>query len=115
MGKVLHFETENGKIIELEIAAPGADHKDTAGQQPVGRSFASGAKAFDSVFDDLRAYAQALAETIDKISLKPSQVEVSLGMKLKGETGSIMAVFVKGSADADLAIKLTWKTEAKAI
>jgi hypothetical protein len=101
MGKTLHFQTAEGKIVDLVVDEPGT------------RSWGSPGNTFSAVFDDLRAYAESLAATIDKIKIKPAQVEVSLGMKLTGETGAVMAVFVKGGLDADLSVKLTWKNAGK--
>ena len=101
MAKTLHSETAEGKMFDLVIDEPGT------------RSWSAPGGAFSAVFDDLRAYAEPLAATIEKTKLKPAPVEVSPGMKLSGDTGAVMAVFVKGHVDADLPVKLTWKNEGK--
>ena len=101
MAKTLHFETAEGKMFNLVIDEPGT------------RSWRAPGDTFSAVFDDLRAYAESLAATIDRIKIKPAQVKVSPGMKLSGETGAVMAVFVKGGVGADLSVKLTWKNEVK--
>lgn len=101
MAKTLHFESAENKIAGLIIDEPRA------------RSWGAPGGAFSAVFDDLRAYAEPLAATIEKTKIKPAPVEVSLGMKLSGDTGAVMAMFVKGGVGADLSVKLTWKNEGR--
>ena len=100
MARTLHFESAEGKFVELVVDDPGT------------RSWGAPGGTFSAVFG-LRACDEPLAAAIEKTKSKPAQVEVSPGMKLSGDTGAVMAVFVKGRVDADLSVKLTWKNEGK--
>ena len=102
MARTLHFESAEGKFVELVVDEPGT------------RSWRAPGDTFSAVFDNLRADAESLAATIDRIKVKPTQVEVSPGMKLSGDTGAAMAVFVKGGVGADLSLKLRGRMTGRA-
>jgi hypothetical protein len=49
---------------------------------------------------------------LSEVVNKPAEVEISMGVTVKGEAGLI---FFKGGADADMQVKLTWRNAAPAV
>lgn len=63
------------------------------------------AKSFEMALEkQVKPAAMKLVEAMK--NLNAEQVELELGVKMVGELG---AVFAKGSADAHMVIKITWK------
>jgi hypothetical protein len=114
MTRVLTFQTEAGNRINVAV-----ENDDRGVVQS--QAFATGegyvAKGglsdlrFSDMFDDLRVYTDALARKLDEIAVKPTEIEVSIGVTIKTEGG---LVFLKAGGEADMNIKLTWKNEPPA-
>jgi hypothetical protein len=49
--------------------------------------------------------ATLVNKTIERLEVKPSQVEVNFGIKLIAETGAIIA---KAGGEANFNVKITW-------
>lgn len=67
-------------------------------------------KSFSEYFDPVRRLANQLATKISEIEQTPTEVEVSLGVKLTTEAG---IVFAKAGADAEMTVKFIWKDSGK--
>lgn len=63
------------------------------------------AEAIDAAMTTVRAMAGKVADTIDKITKKPSEVEVTFGLKLDAESRVFIA---KVGVEAQVSVKLKW-------
>lgn len=70
------------------------------------------AKAFRSGMTLVRACAEQIADTVEAIEahLRPSTVEVELGVKLDGEVGALIA---KTGVEGHLNVTLTWERKGE--
>ncbi len=68
-------------------------------------------KSFGAYFDPIRRLANQLAAKIGEVDVKPSEVEVQVGVKLTTEAN---VIFAKAGADAEMTVKLVWKNGATA-
>ena len=68
-------------------------------------------KSFGAYFDPIRRLADQLAAKIQEVKRKPSEVEVTVGVKLTTEAG---IVFAKAGAEAEMTVKMVWKDGAEA-
>jgi len=68
-------------------------------------------KSFGECFDPIRRLADQLAIKIGEVQAKPSEVEVTVGVKVTAEAG---VLFAKAGADAEMTVKLVWKDSPKA-
>jgi len=64
------------------------------------------AKAIDGVMNTIYNTASRIDHTIESLASKPSQVEVSFGIKVIAETGAIIA---KAGGEANFEVKITWE------
>jgi hypothetical protein len=108
MARVLTFETDDGllRVAVGDVAVMPSETGEFTTKGFDGSSTISSAVAsFSNIFDDIRVYTDALASKLSEIDSKPSEIEVSIGVKLKSQGG---LVFIKCGADADMNIKLKW-------
>ncbi len=111
MARILTFQTDEG-LVRLKVDGEPTNTGTVAtGPRPKGgytpaSDAESPAGRFEDAFDDLRVYANALAAKIGEIDMKPSEVEVSLGLKLTTQAGII---FASAGADAEMSVTLSWK------
>jgi len=68
------------------------------------------AKALNTAMGVIRAMAERVTATIDKISDKPTEVSVEFGLKLDAEAGAYIA---KAGSEAAFTVTLTWTREAE--
>ena len=68
-------------------------------------------QSFGAYFDPIRRLANQLAAKIAEVEHKPSEVEVTVGVKL---TTGIGVIFAKAETDAEMTVKLVWKGDAGA-
>lgn len=62
-------------------------------------------QTFQKALDEqVKPAARKVVEALRSVS--PDQVQLEIGIKMKGEVG---AVFAKGAADAHMVITMTWK------
>ena len=86
----------------FEVASQGSGERRLAQGEPLREKVAkSFAKALE---EQVKPAAKKLIETVS--GLGTHQVELEVGIKMMGEAG---AIFAKGSADAHMVIKVTWK------
>lgn len=115
MAKIVTLQTDDGQELKFLI-------KDTDGEPisadpafrrkgamaPAGRATEAEETLgeFSSYFDPVRRLANDFAKKVDEIARKPSEVEVSVGIKLTTEAGII---FAKAGGEAEMTVKLVWK------
>jgi hypothetical protein len=66
------------------------------------------AKALDSAMNTIYHMARRTTATIDALVDRPSEFELSFGIKLDAEAGAIIA---KAGVEASLGVKMTWERE----
>ena len=73
------------------------------------KEFASASKmAVDRAMQNIRDIAQKISKTIDSLVEKPSEVEVSFGVRFDAESSAVIA---KAGIDASLNVKLKWQRD----
>jgi hypothetical protein len=70
------------------------------------------AKALDSAMNTIHHMARRATATIDALVDRPSEFELSFGIKLDAEAGAFIA---KAGVEASLSVKMTWEREAKPV
>ncbi len=69
---------------------------------------AKSAEVLERAMDTIEGMAERTIQTIDRLTNKPSEVEVEFGIKLDAEAGALIA---KTSGEASLTVKLVWKRD----
>ena len=64
------------------------------------------AAAVAKAMDTIREMGERVRATVDSMSLRPTKVEVTFGVKLDAEVGAIIA---KASGGASIEVKLAWE------
>lgn len=92
-------------LIELELG-PGV-HKVSLSSEDIEKI---SAKASDSAMNTIHHMARRIADAIEALpnEKKPSQAEISFGIKLNAEAGALIA---KAGAEASIDVQLTWERE----
>ena len=62
-------------------------------------------EALDDAMNTIHQMATRMTSTVDKLTKKPSQVEIAFGLKFVAEAGVVIA---KAGAEGSLNIKLVW-------
>ncbi len=94
---------ENAPIIVEFTPQPGVRQVKRTSPQDIAEQ---SAKALDSAMNSVHHMARRVIDTIDTLTNKPSEVEVSFGLKLDAETGAIIA---KAGIEASINVKLKWQ------
>jgi hypothetical protein len=115
MNYFLEYSTPTGTVlVEVDFQAASSDRVEKAGSG-AGRATALITKAqyqFDSALSVVREAATALVSQIDLMSDRPSQVEVTFGLKATGE-GGIFAI-AKVGGEVNFSVTLSWsRAEAR--
>ncbi|MGK7928952.1 MAG: CU044_2847 family protein [Spirulina sp.] len=69
---------------------------------------AKSAEVLERAMDTIEGMAERTIQTIDRLTNKPSEVEVEFGIKLDAEAGALIA---KTGGEASLTVKLVWKRD----
>ena len=117
MSDYIQFVAPDGNTVLVEVEEEEVSPQ-KGGIQKAGLAEAAGkivAKAQTS-FEDamqrtIRANAQVFLQSVLGLSILPSEAEISFGLKITGEAGNIAVA--KAGSEANYAIRLTWKREAK--
>jgi hypothetical protein len=64
-------------------------------------------RSLSDVFVALRANAKAFMDEVTALDVKPSEIEMSFGLKASGELGNFVVGKVTG--DANYKVKMVWK------
>lgn len=104
MATIVKLKDDEGETLEfLVYDVP----RGTKGLAAAGKDNTEIEKSFRAYFDPVRRLADQLADKISEIKTKPDEFEVTVGIKLTTEAG---VIFAKAGADAEMAVKLVWKT-----
>jgi hypothetical protein len=95
--EIVKTTLEDGTVISVEAAHLG-------GEEDVANTFK--AFPFDEVTHAIESITASLVTTLKRV--KPQRARVELGMAFGVESGTLTAVLVKGSGDANLKITLEW-------
>lgn len=100
MAQELRIDTQAPVLVEI---AP------RSGMRPVARTIEDMQEesfgAINSAMSAIYSTATMVNNTIEKLAVKPSQVEVNFGVKLIAETGAVIA---KAGGEANFNVKITW-------
>lgn len=107
MPSILIFESEHGPIyFEVDETAVA-----TGGSDPMSKTMQANETKSDTRFEkamaSLTAYASSLQGLVEGLDVKPTKVEVEVGLKLRAE-GNFFAI-AKAGTDAETRVKLTWE------
>jgi hypothetical protein len=94
-------ELPNGVTVRIEARSVGEVQK-VGALLPV---------QFAEITGAIEGISQALIETLDRV--RPQKVSVEFGLELGFEAGKLTALLVKGTATANLSIKLEWAKDGK--
>jgi hypothetical protein len=85
-----------------------------AGVQQVARSpeelAAKSAQAIENAMSTIREMSRKTKEGLDQLVERPSEIQVTFGVKLTMEAGALIS---KIGGEAALQVQLTWKTDAR--
>jgi hypothetical protein len=90
----------------VEVEVDRRDLGDTVELTSGGRDFAVAAFSLGSSFDQVLPALSTILTKLRSVAHSPDKVEMTLGLKVGGETGLI---FAKGSAEATFTVALTWR------
>ena len=113
-----YLEFKNGDqslFVEIE---PGLDHSEDLGEADDGKaglnvrgalrsSLLKVEHSFSDAFAAVRVNANAFMNEISAMEMKPSEVEMTFGLKASGELGNFAVGKVSG--DANYTVKMVWK------
>lgn len=122
MTGIIEFESAHG-IISVEVdehvalsaggfpqetdwvrKGPDSSTRDSSESPVVARA----AKSFEEAMGSLRAYAGSIEDLILGMASKPSEVTISIGLKMSGSAGFIIA---KAGAETEMEVSLKWQTK----
>ena len=90
-------------LVEFETK-PGIQKVALTPEDILGKS----AQALDSAMNTIHHMARRVTATISNLAERPSEVEVTFGIKLNMETGAIIA---KVGGEGSINVKLKWELE----
>ncbi len=93
--EIIPAQLPNGTTILVQATSAG-------GREAVSGGIAS----FTDVTEALEGIAQSITAIWDKV--KPQKASVEFGIQIGIESGKLTAMFVKGSASADLKVMMEW-------
>ena len=95
--EIVQTTLENGAVISIEATRQGGE-EDAASTL---KSF-----PFDEITHAIEGVTDSLVKTLKRV--KPQRASVELGVAFGIESGTLTAVLVKGTGDANLKITLEW-------
>ncbi len=112
MPQYVQFETAGGGVVLVEVepaeveARPGID-KAGLGDR-VDKAVTRAQAGFDEAVKGIVSYnAETLIAAVRALSEEPSEAELTFGLKATGEVGNI--AIAKGSAEANLSVRISWR------
>lgn len=76
-----------------------------------GQIAATAVRSLAESFDQIRAAAEVALGRLKNLSVRPSTIELELGVKLNAEAGAVIA---RTSAEGNFVVKLVWEAERPA-
>jgi Trypsin-co-occurring domain 1 len=108
MRNVAKFRTLEG-VVQVEIAGP-AEEQEELGTAGLARRTATRAMmTFEEAVSVLRPTAQAIAAQFKELEDPPTEVEVTFGLKITGQSS---ATIVSAGGESQLAVTLRWKPQS---
>ncbi|GAA3371875.1 hypothetical protein GCM10020367_24470 [Streptomyces sannanensis] len=93
--QVVSYELDSGTVVQFEI-------EPTGGYQPVGAE-----QILGRVQEAMQPAVEAARTVLDQVArLRPSEVEVSFGIKVNGSANWVVA---KAATEANFGVKLIWR------
>jgi len=89
---------ENGAVISIEATRKGGEEDASA--------FNLTSIPFDEITHAIEGVTESLVKTLQRV--KPQRASIELGIAFGIESGTLTAVLVKGTGDANLKITLEW-------
>ena len=128
MSSTITFKSDHGDVVfdvDDSVAKEFAQSQNTAsddeasgvtikGVQPMSEESGIEHKndaRFDKAMFSLKAYAGSLQDIVGDLDVRPREVSVEVGLKLKAQAG-FFAIATAGT-EADMKVKLTWEPKAK--
>jgi hypothetical protein len=115
MTRYIQFETEEDGTILIEVEEGEEDVTCRGGVTKAARpgrieeTVIRVQGTFEDALDVVRHNADVFIRKLRGLSDPPDEVEVTFGLKAMGEVGNFAVA--KASAEANYAVKLTWKRE----
>ncbi len=115
MASYIQFKAEDDStiLVEVEEVSSTSGLQQTSLQGTVKAGVAAAQTTFEAALGKVvRVNAQALLQGVKSLPEKPTQVELSFGLKATGQVGN-MAI-CKASGEATYSIKLVWQSQKSA-
>jgi hypothetical protein len=90
----------DGPTIKLEVTGEVDREEDVSALSKI--------VPFDSVVDSVASISQAMTEALRRA--KPEEAEVTFGLDIALEAGSLTSMIVKGGGTSTFTIRLLWKS-----
>ncbi len=104
---LVEYRLDDGSIfVEVELPQSSGDDRIPAGKP--GQKIAEAAVTFEEALGSIKTVAQGVVRQVKELGDPPDEVVVGFGIKL---TGSANVVLASGSAEANLDVTLTWKSD----
>jgi hypothetical protein len=104
---LVEYSTDGGTIfVEVDLPTTTGDDRIPAGQP--GKKIIEAAGSFEEALGSIKTIAQSVVQQVKELADQPDEVMVSFGIKL---TGSANIVLASGSAEANLEVTMTWKSD----
>jgi hypothetical protein len=104
---LVEYSTDGGTIfVEVDLPTTAGDDRIPAGKP--GQKIAEAAVTFEEALGSIKTVARSVVQQVKELSDPPDEVVVGFGIKL---TGSANVVLASGSAEANLEVTLTWKSD----
>ena len=99
MGLVEFSSSQGTVVVELDDDDPGYVRASS------GELIAKAKMGFGQALDVIRPVASTVIERIESLPLKPSRIEIELGIKLNARTGAVLA---SAGGDCHIKLRLCW-------
>ena len=110
MQHFLEYPTPSGTVlVEIDFGKPASGElvgKIASGEEPASALITKAKQQFDSALSVVNQTAAAFVGQVSRMVDKPSQVEVTFGLKATGEAGFF--AITKLGGEANFSVKLSW-------
>ena len=109
MKQLVEFPLEDGGAILVQVDEPAPEGGVVRAARP-GEVLKKASQTFESALDKIKPAAGAIIAKLRGLADPPDEIEVEFGLTLSAEAGAFVAA---AGAEANYAVKLTWKREEK--
>jgi len=104
---LVEYRLDSGSIlVEVDLPTTTGDDRIPAGKP--GQKIIEAAVSFEEALGSIKSVAQGVVRQVKELADPPDEVMVGFGIKL---TGTANVVLASGSAEANLEVTLTWKSD----